>query len=256
MYSILASKKNAQTIRVNMLPSYLHLSDEPTFNMSQYDIGLYNYQIQLFEKNRPYYLSDLEDKEETDEGEDTPTDETTDEAGGDTDNETGNESDETNENNNDSNETITGDGENTETTDNTDGNETDDTNENQEEGNSSDETPETYSVRVYVQGIKPDNKVFRYEAGYYGNIVYLPEKEQITNVPGIVKCEVIVIKDNLRKTSELFYINVQKALIQDAYKVSKNEVVKLANEEEAEYIEPEEQQDVNEGEDESVTTNP
>ena len=285
MYSLNASKKNTQSIRINMLPSYLHLAEEATLYMSQYDKGLYNYRIYLYEKNSPYNIESLEDKTKDATDNLTPTD-TTDEIGDNSGNDNGGTSDNSTDNTegvntsdtttdensgNTTDEIIVGDGEdNTDIDDNTSDNtdsSTDGNTDNIEDNTTDDseatdsDTPEPVAstVKVYIQGVKPDNKVFRYEADYAGNVVFLPLRDQITNVPGVVRCEIIIIKDDMRKTSEIFYINVEKSLIQDAYKVSKNEVVKLANEDEAEYVEPEDNTNTGEitpgGDETGETTN-
>ena len=227
-----------QSINVNMLPGYMQLADIPSLYVSQYDMGLYKYKLNLYEKNSPYDIDHWFNPEipETD-------------------------------------DTVVGSGdiEEPEPSDDT-SDPTEPTGDNtpSEEGNDdSSEDEKTYAV--YIQGIKPDGKIFRYECEYEGNSVMLPEKEQITNIAGRVKCEIILIKDELRKTSSIFYIEVEASLIQDAYKVSQDDVEKFCNEKEAEPSEdPEvtpdngddndngdnEGNDVNDGVDPSVTTGP
>lgn len=185
-----------QSINVNMLPGYMQLADIPSLYVSQYDMGLYKYKINLYEKNSPYDIDHWLNPEppETD-------------------------------------EIITGEGEpNGDPSD--DGGESSGDDIPSGEGDESDEDEKTSAV--YVQGIKSDGKIFRYECEYKGNTVTLPEKEQITNVAGRVKCEIVIVNNESRKTSAVFYIEVEASLIQDAYKVSEDDVEKLVNEKEAE----------------------
>lgn len=315
MYSLNGNKKYTQTISVNMLPSYLHMADEATLYMSQYDVGLYDYRIKLYEKNSPYDISHFSDEEKSEENTDSNNTDNTnteenggnnesgeDNSGENTEDNSGENSENTEENS--ENTEIPGNNENTESsednnesgntnptetteennssTDSTDttnstdtSNTTDENNQESENGsgnepseesgeqsgdesgNGSEENPEespkedsedkvTTPIYVFIQGYKPDGKIFRYKCDYSGCYVYLPNQEQITNVDGVVKCEIVIIKEKMRKTSEVFFIHVEKSLIQDAYKVSKDEVVKLPNDEEAEYNEPSNSEDTGE----------
>lgn len=61
----------------------------------------------------------------------------------------------------------------------------------------------------YVVGTKPDNTGFQYTCSYSGSVVTVEVTEQMTAVAGRVPCEIVIMKDDGRKGSANFFLDVE-----------------------------------------------
>lgn len=69
------------------------------------------------------------------------------------------------------------------------------------------------SGTAIIQGIKPDNKGFAYNASMSGNVVTADLTEQMTAVAGRVRCQIVVTESTGRTGTFVFILDVQKSAL-------------------------------------------
>lgn len=79
-----------------------------------------------------------------------------------------------------------------------------------------------------ITGTKPDGYGFSYSATIRDNVVTANVTQQMTAVPGIVKCELRITKDNDDVGSQLFYLDVKAAALNEDTIISDSDLSSVA----------------------------
>lgn len=84
-------------------------------------------------------------------------------------------------------------------------------------------TPDNESTAV-VQGTKPDNHGFQYDATIYGSTVAFDLKQQMTACAGDVRTQIVVTEPNGKTGTFVFILKVQESALQDDTDISDTEL--------------------------------